>query len=233
MPPFPTAPVYGWHRPHSSHCGLQIFRPLRRLRNRFRPLFTIHYPLFTISANILKMKTYRTIAGLTSFFPKTQMKYVLTIFIFLSLSSQCLAQGKPQVKADPVTECTVNFVYDIEKAAKSDDKGMEVGRFTPTYGGEGTHTVKRFRVGKLNFYIFASVLYEDDLWYDGIPHDAMTLELSITKSAKENPRLWLAYSGMQIDDREDFGAAKISTLVKRKSRNSLITMNCQRKEVVN
>ena len=33
-----------------------------------RPLFTIHCSLFTISANILKMKTYRTIAGLNTVF---------------------------------------------------------------------------------------------------------------------------------------------------------------------
>ncbi|HRI05107.1 MAG TPA: hypothetical protein PLL77_15325 [Pyrinomonadaceae bacterium] len=182
------------------------------------------------------MKTYRTIAALTSFFRK-EMKYVLIIFIFLYLSSQCLAQGKPQVKAAPVTECIVNFVDDIERAAKSADKklskGMEVGRFTPTYGGEGTLTVKRFRVGKLDLYIFASVLYEDDLWYDEIPHDAMTLKVSITDSANENPKLWLAFSGMQIDDREDFGAANIFALVNRKDKTSLITMNCQRKDVVN
>ena len=31
MPPFPTAHVFGRRCPHSSHCGLQIWRRLRRL----------------------------------------------------------------------------------------------------------------------------------------------------------------------------------------------------------
>jgi hypothetical protein len=162
------------------------------------------------------------------------MKYILAILIFPYSSSQFLAQDTPQVKADPVTECVVNFVDDIEKAEKSDDaklsEGLEVGRFIPTFGGEGTLTIKRFRVGKSNLYVFASVLYEDDLWYDDIPHDAMTLKLSITNSSKEEPKFWLAFSGMQIDYREDFGAANIFAFVNRKGKNSLISMNCQRKK---
>lgn len=166
------------------------------------------------------------------------MKYFLTILILLYSSLQCVAQDAPQVKADPVTECIVYFIDDTEKAAKSDDdelsEGMEVGRFLPTPGGEGTLTVRRFRVGKSNLYIFASVFYEDDLFYDDILHDAMTLALSITtstnKNADKNPKLRLAFTGMQIDDREDFGAANLYALVKRKGKDSAISMNCQRKK---
>src|SRR5258708_15898070 len=31
MPPFSTARTFGWLYPHSFHCGLQIYRPLRGL----------------------------------------------------------------------------------------------------------------------------------------------------------------------------------------------------------
>ena len=166
------------------------------------------------------------------------MKYFLTILIFLCSSFQCAAQDTAQVETEPATECVIHFVDDINKAAKSDDdefsEGIEVGRFFPTPGGEGTLTVKRFRVGRLNLYIFASVFYEDDLFYDDTLHDAMTVNISITNSANKNPnknsKLWLAFAGMQIDDREDFGASNLYVLVKRKGKDSAIHMNCQRKK---
>ena len=164
------------------------------------------------------------------------MKYFLIVFALIYAGSQCLAQNISQEKPDPVTGCVVYFVDDVEKAEELDDdellQGVEVGRFLPTYGGEGTLTVKRFRVGKSNLYIFASVLYEDDLWYDNIPHDAMTLKISITKSASENPKpkSWLAFSTMQIDDREDFGAANLSAIINQRGKISAINMECQRKK---
>lgn len=163
------------------------------------------------------------------------MKYFLIVFALIYAGSQCLAQDISQEKPDPVTECIVYFVNDAVKAEELDDdellQGVEVGRFLPTFGGEGTLTVKRFRVGKSNLYIFASVLYEDDLFFDDTLHDAMTLKISITNSASENPKpkSWLAFSTMQIEYREDFGAANLSAIINRRGKISAINMECQRK----
>lgn len=164
------------------------------------------------------------------------MKYLLIVLVLFCFNFQFFAQIVLQKQSDPVTECVVYFIDDVEKAEKLDDdkllEGVEVGRFLPTFGGEGTLTVKRFRVGKSNLYIFASVFYEDDLFYDDILHDAMTLQISITNSASENPKpkSWLAFSGMQTDYRDDFGAANVSAIINRKGKISGINMHCQRKK---
>ena len=165
------------------------------------------------------------------------MKCLLIVLALIYGSLQCLAQDVAQVKADPVTECVVYFVDDVIKAEELDDddllQGVEVGRFLPTLGGEGTLTLKRFRVGKSNLYIFASVAYEDDLEYNDMFHNAMTLKISITKSAIENPKpkSWLAFSTMQIEHKEEFGAANLSAFVNQRGRISAAHMECQIKRV--
>jgi hypothetical protein len=138
------------------------------------------------------------------------------------------------VQAKPVTECIVYFVDDVKKALKSDDdrlqEGVEIGRFSPFFGGEGSFTRKRFRVSKLNLYVFAAVSYDDDLMVGDFLEEAMTLGLSITRSSSENPTSWIASSEMQVEYREDFNAANLDVLANRGVKNSAIRMRCQKKQ---
>lgn len=162
------------------------------------------------------------------------MKYLLTILSFFYLVPHCLAQDTPQIKGDPVTECIVFFVDDVKKAVKSDDdklsEGLEIGRFSPRFGGEGTFTSKRFRVDKLNLFVFAGVNYEDDLLVNGSLTDAMTMSLGTTGSASKTPKSWITSSDMQIEYREDFNAANLDVTVNRGIKYSAVRFRCESKK---
>lgn len=160
------------------------------------------------------------------------MKYFLTILVFFCVASHCLAQDAPQVQGNSVTECIVYFVDNIKKAEKSDDDkirdGIEIGRFLPHLGGEGTLTLKRFRVGKLKLFVFASVFYEDDLSVGDSLTDAMTMSLGITRSSSKIPKSYIATSDMQIEYRKDFNAANLDVSVNQGAKYSSVRLRCER-----
>lgn len=67
-------------------------------------------------------------------------------------------------------------------------KKQELAEICQLRAVKDTFTVKRFRVGKSNLFIVAGLLYEDDLFYEDLLRDAMTLKVSITNSSKEKPK---------------------------------------------
>lgn len=164
------------------------------------------------------------------------MKVCIVFLFSLILVLDCQAQEKKQEDSNLEDECIVYFIDNMNKHRPSDDDdkqyGTEVGRFFAG-GGEGSLHLRRFRLKKQKLFIFASAFYEDDLWYGGIPHDAVTLKLSITKSGNKDTKDWLAFSGTQFEYRADFGAAHTYLLFRLNKKTSFITMKCQRRKMEN
>jgi hypothetical protein len=160
------------------------------------------------------------------------MKSFFIFLVILNATFNCKAQDDLPIR-ETQDKCIVFLVDDVVKADKLDDdnllQGKEIGRFFAS-GGEGTLIEKRFRLGKSRLFVFASAFYEDDLFYDNIPHDAITFRLAVTRSAKENIKFTIALSLTQIEEKDDYGAVITSVLVNQKGKQSAVRMECQRKK---
>jgi len=162
---------------------------------------------------------------------------VAAVLLILAISFSCLAQDKvkeKEEKKDRREKCTVYFVEDskqFEKDAEDaidDDKFLkkyELGSFFAT-GGEGSLIIEEFPQTKTKLFVIASVFYEDDLFYDDILHDAITLKISVSKS-KSVTGPFLSFGAAQAEYTRYFGAAKVTTLFEYKGRTNAAWMECK------
>lgn len=166
------------------------------------------------------------------------MKYILTLLFISCFTSFCFGQDvrvtPEREDAFPNIECTVHWVEDAKKVAKSDDdkisEGVEVGKFSPLPPIEGSNTVKRFRLGRSNLFAFAYIHYDDDMSIGDDLLEAMLMSIGVTASRSREPRSWIAESTMQVEYKRDFRAANVALTISRGLKSSQVLLNCGTKK---
>lgn len=152
-----------------------------------------------------------------------RQRVTLVCLLLISCANGVLAQdSKPDVDV-----CSVALMKYSSKDPQQQEFVLErrLGTFEPLIGEE-ERTTRAFRIPGTKLFAVASVFYTDESIQVADQYDAISLQISISPTAKHDPINGLHSAEAEVTYRPPY-AVRVYTLFKVRGRHKLIVMECR------
>jgi hypothetical protein len=157
------------------------------------------------------------------------MQIFSAVFLIFFLCASIVCQEQTKVS----DECVVSVVtYPNAASLNSEEyegKAKEIGKFETTVY-EGELTEKRFRIPGSKLFVSATVLYDDNIYFDNQLHDAMNITLAVSQSRKFSLSSSISVATTQIQYDKYFNQVSIVVLARTGNKWFDVSMKCSKKQ---